>query len=197
MLLAVGCKSTSQKRINKDIIGINEQLYDLEKNQIKMGNRLKKLETDMGTIQTQPQEEKDKENKVNDLERIYKEGYQFYLEQNFTEAIKQFSLLTDRFKNDSLIDNALYWQAESFLKQNKTDQALSNYQALYRYFPFSNRADHALYKIGIIYSEREDSNKALLAFERLTRDYPDSELKNSALLKIKQLNQTQKNRRKK
>ncbi len=191
-VLTAGCKSTIEKRVNKDIAGINEQLYDLEKKQIKDSNRLKKMETDVKQITKNSEAQKGDDQKE-DANAVYKEGYKSYLEQNYAEALKQFTLLTQRFKEDPIVDNALYWQAESYLKLNRTDQALNYYQMLYRYFPFSSKADYALYKIGLIYQDKKDYSRALLAFNRLADEYGDSDLHKTALLKIKQIKK--KNRR--
>lgn len=190
-----GCKSTSDKRLNKDIIGINEQLYDLEKNQIKDANRLKKLEATVERWQTDHQAVAQEQTGESDLNKIYQEAYRNYLDQKFEDAIKQFSQITGRFKEDSLVDNALYWQAESYYKLNKTEQALSYYQLIYRYFPFSSKADYALYKIGMIYMEMKDYSRAALAFNRLISEYGSSDLYQSARVKLNQIKTNQKNRR--
>lgn len=187
LILSAGCKSTIEKRIHKDITGINEQLYELEKKQIKDANRLKYLEGQLGQISQEKKVEDAGEQQDEDADMIYKEGYKSYLEQKYDEAIKQLAKLTDRFKDDSIIDNALYWQAEAYLKMNKPDQALNYYQKLYRYYPFSSKADYALYKTGLIYQDMKDYNMAGLAYKRLVNEYPGSDLYKTALLKIKQI----------
>ncbi len=186
VLWVTGCRSTVEKRINKDITGINEQLYELEKKQIKDSGRLKNLEGQLGQINQEKKMEA-AEPQADDSDKIYKEGYKSYLEQKYTAAIQLLARLTDRFKDDSIIDNALYWQAESYLKMNKPEQALQFYQKLYRYYPFSSKADYALYKIGLIYQDMKEPNRAKLAYKRLVNEYPDSDLYKTALLKIKQI----------
>ncbi len=193
VFVGTGCRSSSEKRVNKDIVGINEQLYDLEKNQIQDGSRLKKLESQVGKLVEEKDQEK-KDDKGNDLNMIYQEAYKKYLDQKYAEAIEQFSRLTERFKDDSLIDNALYWQAESYLKSNQPEKALKHYKLIYRYFPFSNKADYALYKIGLIYDDSKDYPRALLALDRLLVEYPSSDLYKIVSLKIKEIKN--KNRRK-
>jgi TolA-binding protein len=195
-LAAVGCRTTSDKRMNKDITGINEQLYELEKSQIKDSNRLKDMEKQVSQLITRKKPDAGPEEKEEDPDKIYKDGYKNYLEQNYTEAIKTLSRLTARFKDDALIDNALYWQAESFSKTNRSDQALKCYQMIYRYFPFSNKADYALYKIGLIYVDLNDYNRAVLAFERLLNEYPGSDLVKTVSLKIKEIKDKNKTRSK-
>jgi len=192
-LMGTGCRSIKEKRVNKDIVGINEQLYDLEKNQITDGSRLKKLESQVGKLVEEKDQEK-KDDEGTDPNNIYQEAYKKYLDQKYAEAIEQFSRLTERFKDDAQTDNALYWQAESYLKSNQPDKALKHYQLIYRYFPFSNKADYALYKIGLIYDDSKDYPRALLALNRLLEEYPSSDLYKIVSLKIKEIKD--KNRRK-
>jgi TolA-binding protein len=187
LVLAPGCKSTIEKRINKDITGINEQLYDLEKKQIKDANRLDKLAKDVQQVSSKQQEVNKEDQLKDDVNAVYKEGYKSYLEQNYNDAIKKLASITKMFNEDTVVDNALYWQAESFMKLKQTDRALTHYQILYRYFPFSSKADYALYKIGLIYQEMKDNSRALLAFKRLVSEYPDSDLFKTAQLKVRQL----------
>lgn len=188
---AVGCRTVTDSRANKDITGINEQLYEFEKNQIKDSNRLKVLEGQVKLLSENkvPVKEKNEKNddKDEDVDKIYKEGYQNYLDQKYSDAIKTLSRLTSRFKDDALTDNALYWQAESYAKTNQPDRALKYYQMVYRYYPFSNKADYALYKIGLIYVDLNDNMKAILAFNRLLEDYPNSDLFKTVSLKLKEI----------
>jgi len=193
VILMAECRSTVEKRVNKDIIGINEQLYELEKNQIKNANQIKKIEGEFKSLKMEETPNTPAE-KNDEFDRVYKMGYKNYLEQNFQEAIKIFSQLTAQFKSDSLIDNALYWQAESYSKLDQNDAALNYYQLIYRYFPFSNKADYALYKIGLIYTDMKDYSKAKLAFDRLVSEYPDSDLFKTVLEKIKELKKQRRRR---
>lgn len=85
VISVLGCQGASVKRINKDIFGINEQLYDLTKEQIKAGHQLQKKN-----------QSKKKENK-DDLDKVYKEGYKNYLEQNYTKALLVFNRIVKEY----------------------------------------------------------------------------------------------------
>lgn len=193
-IAASGCRSSFEKRVNKDIVGINEQLYDLEKEQIKAATQLQELKKGVDKAK-QEEKQNQKEKDKNNLEQIYKDGYKNYLEQDYPKAIQLFSELTAKFNDSSLVDNALYWQAESYYKSNQIDQALKYYQLVYRYFPFSNKADYSLYKIGMVFYNREDYSRALLAFTKLTREYPSSDLYKAASIKINQIKKDRKRRK--
>lgn len=189
-----GCRTTSEKRTAKDIAGINEQLYDLEKAQQKTGKQVREISTEIPQLKDAIEQGKEKEG-AGDLEQIYKDGYKFFLEQHYTKAIEQLARLTETFKNtEPLADNALYWQAESYYKLTNVDMALSYYQLVYRYFPFSNKADYSLYKIGAIYLDRKDNSRALLAFTRLVNEYPASDLYKAATIKINQIKKKRRRR---
>lgn len=199
---AAGCRSTSEKRVNKDIGGINEQLYDLEKEQIKDHAQIEELKKRLDELKTTQENlplpgEKKNKNSIEESERekIYKDGYKYYLEQNYTEAIKILAQLTDHLEDPPLTDSALYWLADSYFKTDKQAEALKYYQLLYRYFPFSEKADFALYKIGSIYFSMQDFSRAGLAFSRLVQEYPNSDLNKAASMKLNQINT--KERRKK
>lgn len=191
-IAVTGCRSSFEKRVNKDIVGINEQLYDLEKEQIKAAQQLQELKDETTQMKKEKEQSEAKKNE-NDPDSIYKDGYKNYLEQKYPKAIELLSNLTAKFHDNPLTDNALYWQAESYYKLDNIDQALNYYQLVYRYFPFSNKADYSLYKIGMIFHTRKDYSKALLAFSRLTQEYPGSDLFKAASIKI---NQIKRNRRK-
>jgi len=187
LMVNTGCRSTSQKRVNKDITGINEQLYDLEKNQIKHSTRLKKLEDELNQPRgKKPPEEKEKiDEQGEDYNLVYKDAYKYYIEKNYIEALKLLSRITARFKDDSFIDNALFLQAESYYESNQPEEALKYYQMVYRYFPFSIKADDALFKIGTMYLDSKNPTYALVAFNRLISEYPDSDFANIVSLKIR------------
>ncbi len=193
LLVFSGCRSTSGKRVTKDITGINEQLYELEKNQIRDSNRIKKLEGQVGNKPNNSSEINSESKPVEkatdkeDSDKIYKDGYKSYEDNNYAEAIKLLSSLTDQFKDDNLVDNALYWQGESYMKLNQPEQALRCFHLIYRYFPFSKKADLALYKIGVIYADMSDFNRSILAFSRLIEEYPASELFKTASTRLKEL----------
>lgn len=194
LVLSPGC---TPRRPGKDIRGINEQLYELEKNRTKDSERLKKLEEKVNVHAPKPDETVNKtEAETEDSDNLYKEGYKKYMEQNYPEAIRILSRLTVDFKDDAFLGNALYWQAESYAKINQPDQALNYYQMVYRYFPFSSKADSALYKIGLSYFLSKDYNRALLAFHRFILEYPDSDLYKTVSLKIKELNDKHRNKNK-
>lgn len=193
-VVLLGCRSAFEKRIKKDITGINEQLYDFEREQSKLSQKFQELEKQQQQNQASKEIKPETEDDKGDLEGAYKDGYNSYLAKNYEEAIKQFEKLTGKYEENALTDDALYWQAEALFNLNRPADALKYYSLVYRYFPFSNKADYSLYKTGMIYFNQNEHAKSALAFERLLQEYPESDLYQAASLKV---NQIKKNRRKK
>ena len=177
LLLIIACKSVESDRIKKDIVGINEQLYELEKNQITSDEFLKRLSkkvADNAVI-------KSKKKHNNNMQELYSSGYKLFLEEKYDKALDILKKIVSRFEKDNIVDNSLFWIAESFLKLKDLKSAIGYYQILYRYFPFSDKADYSLFKIGYIYYQQKKYSKAKLAFMKLLNEYPDSDFRRSAL----------------
>ena len=191
---AASCRTTHDKRTAKDIAGINEQLYDLEKAQQKTGKEMRDIAAEIPQLKEAVERGREKDD-AGELEQTYKEGYKLFLEQDYPKAIELLAKLTEPFRHtEALADNALYWQAESHHKLNDVDKALTCYRLVYRYFPFSNKADYSLYKIGVIYLDRKDNSRALTAFTRLVNEYPASDLYKAATIKISQIKKKRRRR---
>ncbi len=175
-LVMISCKSIDNDRIKKDIVGINEQLYQLESSQIKTEENLKKISKNLTVSKIRKTDKKDKNKKA-----IYAKGYKLFLEENYSKAILTLEQIVLMYSNDKIIDNSLFWLAESYLKLNKLNDAVNYYKLIYRYFPFSEKADYALYKIGYIYFKQKHYNKADLAFQKILKEYQDSDFRKSSL----------------
>jgi len=188
LLFVISCKSVDTVRIKKDIVGINEQLYELEKDQIVIEEKIKRL-----TSRKEISKVENKNDKTFNKKSIYTKGYKLFLEENYSKAVSILGELVRAYSTDTITDNALFWIAESYMKLNDLKKAVRYYKILYRYFPFSEKADYALYKIGYIYYKLKDYIKSDLAFIKILREYPTSDFKRSALNFRKKI---KKNRRK-
>ncbi len=58
---------------------------------------------------------------------LYKEGYDFIRSANYVDAEKSFCAFQNRYKKDSLSDDALFWLAESLLGQKRYHEAAQVY----------------------------------------------------------------------
>ncbi len=58
---------------------------------------------------------------------LYKEGYDFIRSANYVDAEQSFCAFQNRYKKDSLSDDALFWLAESLLGQERYHEAAQVY----------------------------------------------------------------------
>ncbi len=189
LLVLISCTSIETKRVKKDIIGVNEQLYELEKSQIQTEENIKRLSKVI-----KANKKKTSNHGFKNKQSLYSSGYKLFLQEDYSKAINVLKKVVIDFSNDTILDDTLFWLAESYLKLNNLKQALRYYKTLYRYFPFSEKADYSLYKIGHIYYTQKDYAKATIAFSRILKEYPLSDFKKSAVAYKKKM---KKNRRKK
>ena len=94
VVIGRACRNSVEKRINKDIIGINEHLYDLEKNQISDANRLKKLESEIKTFK---KEEVQGKEAANADYALYKIGLIYLEMKNNTRVLLAVNRLVNEY----------------------------------------------------------------------------------------------------
>ena len=71
-------------------------------------------------------------------------------------------------------DDALYELGNTYVAQNKTNEAISAYDRLVRDIPKSSFVSKALLKKGLIYNNTGKSNQALAIFKQVAKDFPST-----------------------
>ncbi|CAM3456319.1 tetratricopeptide repeat protein [Aequorivita lipolytica] len=71
-------------------------------------------------------------------------------------------------------DDALYELGNTYVAQNKTNEAISAYDQLVRDIPNSSFVSKALLKKALIYDNTGKSNEALAIFKRVAKDFPST-----------------------
>jgi len=96
--------------------------------------------------------------------------------QNKTQqAIDTLNIVLEKFKGHAIEDEALFFQAKLFLKQNKFEFAENNYNKIIQLKKDGILADDAYYKLGELYSnELNDIEKAKEMYEKIIFDYANS-----------------------
>ncbi len=181
-ILLYGCSSLGKKKVNDDLTGINEQLYDLEKKSVRLQNENSSLRKQITQIQQERAKEKLDNNP--DFDRVYKRAYALMLDGKYEDAAGLFAGLTKDFKLNTLSDNALYWHGKSELKMGNEDKALLLFQITATFFPFGDKADQALFEIGEIFLKKKNYPKARLAFNKVVLEYPDSLVRKKSRSKL-------------
>ncbi len=69
---------------------------------------------------------------------------------------------------------AILTQADLWLKMNKIDKVIANYQLIISNYSQSILADDAVYKLAVLYQKQNDLKNALKYYEMLINIYPSS-----------------------
>ena len=103
---------------------------------------------------------------------------------DYLDAITEFTVITLRFSNDPVVDDAQYYLAESHFKQKEYLIAVSEYQKLINDYPQSTYAVLAQFKTGLSYYnissrpelDQEYTKKAIRSFQTFAEEHPEHEL---------------------
>jgi len=87
------------------------------------------------------------------------------------ESFRQF--LTD-FPNSELVDNGLYWLAETYYVNRDFDTALATFRQVLAQHPNSRKAPDALLKAGFCEYELKQLGEAQATLQAVVEQYPDS-----------------------
>jgi tetratricopeptide (TPR) repeat protein len=96
--------------------------------------------------------------------------------QNKTkQAIDTLNLVYTNYKGQPIEDEALFKQAELFVKEKEFEKAIENYQKIIQLDANGILVDDAFYKIGeLYYTKLNDSAKASENYQKILFDYPSS-----------------------
>ena len=85
------------------------------------------------------------------------------------------------YPRSALRDDAMYELANSYVKSNKTNEAMSMYNRLYAEYPKSVFIPKALLRQGLSYYNANDNEKALTKFKKVAAEFPSTEEANQAV----------------
>ena len=114
-------------------------------------------------------------NQNDSADNLYDQSLTDLQKNNVESAISGFQEYLNLFPGSKLADNAEYWLAECFYKQQKFNLAIKHFQQVIDRFPEGNKAPAAILKLGYTYSNIGDYNKSLAYLKTIMEKYPDSE----------------------
>ncbi len=114
-------------------------------------------------------------NHTYDADNLYDQSLTDLKKNNIESAISGFQEFLKLFPGSQLADNAEYWLAECFYKQQKFDLAIKHFQMVIDRFPEGNKAPAATLKLGYTYCNIGDYNKSLAYLKTIMEKYPDSQ----------------------
>ncbi len=186
--------------LNRKISSVEQTVLSVRKEETKAVEGDKKAEemktagadpSDAGAMKPQAPEKKEpekteaqKEVANLNVKDLYLTGYQAFKEGKNTEArAKLLSLLKDYPENE-YSDNARFWIAESYYKDENFEDAILAYEELLKKNPRSDKAAGAMWKQGLSFYALKDEKTGKLIFEKLIEQFPNSEQAQLAKKKI-------------
>ncbi|MBI5826417.1 MAG: tol-pal system protein YbgF [Deltaproteobacteria bacterium] len=111
---------------------------------------------------------------------LYRKGHEFLAAGNLAGARMVFLKIADRFPDYVLVDNALYWAAETYYTERDFTRAIAGFKEVERKYPNRNKAPDAVLKIGLAYMETGDIERGREYLDKVMKKYPGSEAADTA-----------------
>ncbi len=89
--------------------------------------------------------------------------------------IQELKAFIDRYTTSTLRDDAMYELANSYVKANQTEQALSLYERLNSDYKTSIFIPKSMLRQGLVHYNASQNEQALGKFKKVAKDYPNSE----------------------
>jgi outer membrane protein assembly factor BamD len=118
------------------------------------------------------------------LDSAYKKAMTLYERERYGDAINAFETITRVGRGTEFAQDAQYYLAEAYYKNNEFLLASSEYERFVAFYPNDNRREEVDFKIALCYMElsprykldQSDTIRALEAFQLFNNRYPDSPL---------------------
>lgn len=187
--ISISCTNTKiSEQIQMDINDLQNQLLVYRKKQNQMTVILEQLHSEFLEIssfehnQNSLRDNSQKSifsiskpiNQNYDADNLYDQSLTDLKKNNIESAISGFQEYLKLFPGSKLADNAEYWLAECFYKQQKFNLAIKHFQMVIDRFPDGNKAPAAKLKLGYTYCNIGDYNKSLTYLKTIMEKYPDS-----------------------
>lgn len=88
--------------------------------------------------------------------------------------IEELNAFTSKYSKSVYRDDALYELGNTYVAQNKTNDAINTYDKLFREIPKSSFIARTLLKKALIYDNTGKSNEALALFKKVANDFPST-----------------------
>lgn len=114
-------------------------------------------------------------------------GIAFGLVDRPQKKIEELLTFIDKFYTSSYADDALFEVAETYLAQNKIDEAVKFYSMIQQDFPGSSYFVQALVQLGIAAYNQNESDNAMHYYKRVVEEFPGSAEAKNALIGIRNI----------
>lgn len=104
----------------------------------------------------------------------YQAALELLRQGRYAQAEEGFRLFLSDFPDSPLIDNAIYWLAETYYVNRDFDTALATFRRVLAEHPNSRKAPDALLKAGFCEYELKQLDAARATLQSVVAQYPDS-----------------------
>ncbi len=121
-------------------------------------------------------------------ETMYKQAKKLFDEGQMESARTAFEKFINLFPDSDKADNARFWIADSYYKENWYEKAILEYQKVIEAYSEGNKVSAALLKQGYAFSNLGEKANARLILKELVKKYPNSKEAKIAEEKLESLN---------
>lgn len=103
-----------------------------------------------------------------------KQGIALVNNSRYKEALPPLQSFIGENKNDSRLDEAMFWMSEAYYRSDMLNNAIENYQNILRRFPNSNRKEESLYSLGWSFFRLKKFKESSETFDQMIKAFPQS-----------------------
>lgn len=178
-------------RVEETDYQLRRQLTGLEETLALMDGRLKKLEGFLNVQEGQRQPSAATSTAArkppSEAELLYDKGLQLFNDGKYGDARKNFSDFLRKFAKSDQADNAQFWIAETYYREQWLEKAILEYQKVIENYPRGNKVPASLLKQALAFADMGDKANAKLILEELIGKYPKSNEATIAKERVKKL----------
>lgn len=106
---------------------------------------------------------------------LYNTAYTDFSKGNYALAVAGFEEFVEKYEDNPLADNAMYWVGECHFSQGGFDEAIQAFDRMLEQFPDSDKAAAANLKKGLAYLEQNEIRQAIVQLQHVRSAYPGSD----------------------
>ena len=171
--LKKGKNSSAIQQFNKIIYSYSDSKYELK---AKLG--LIECNTNyLDTLALPHQFLKEYPNYKNKADIHYKLGHLYYLHNNLESANKQFSIITNQYKDKKIYFGALYWLGNSFIQNKEFNSAQNIFKIIINHKRYNTYQPLASLRIADIYFYQKKFYSAITNYKQTLKNYRTTSVK--------------------
>lgn len=105
---------------------------------------------------------------------LYEYALELYREDQHAEARESFQRFLERHPESDRADNAHFWIGESYMAQEKYEQAILAYQSVIKDHPKGNKVANAMLRQAVAFLEIQDKTSARLLLKKILKEHPET-----------------------